>query len=404
MRADRRASGHKRQLPGPQGISSCAVAAAKPPLALLVASEARRRQATERLVEELLSLPEPERHERLGEERFQDPQVFDLLLEAGNEALPCDPLGACEILNLATGLVSLLEDRGHRGGEIEAEGYSRALCLAGTARRLLGDFRQAEGALVRAGCLPVSPLGCGYFCRALAVLRWDQGRSEEATALLHHAQRRYGEGQDVQEESACLGLLGMLCVENFEPWRAAPLLREASQGIDATRRPWLAAQCSLGLAFCHAFAGEVARARSARELARSYYGCLSDEEELLSRWLEGRVAALSGDAEDAAERLESVWRLLLGRRRLPDATLATIDLALLWSETGRRAEIDVLVEELRAGFRDEPGFTFGMSALDNMAEDATAGRLEREQWSGLEKPLRLSFRLQGLSLLPLPFV
>ncbi len=349
-------------------------------------------------------MPEEERQGHLGEERFHAPYLFDLLLEAGHEALPCDPRGAGEVLSLATGLVTLLDDRGDLDAEIGGEGYSRALCLTGTVRRLLGDVQKAEAAFERAGCLPVSALGRGFFCRALAVLRWDQGRSEEAAALLHHAQRRYAEGQDLQEEASCLALLGMLHVDNGEPWRAAPLLREASQGLDVERQPWLAAQCCLGLAFCHASDGEPDRARSARRRAHSFYCKLQEEEELLSRWLEGRGAALAGDAEEATELFDSVRRSLIGRRRLPEATFATIDLALLWSDTRKGAGVGELVEELKAVFFDQPGFKVAMGALETVAGDVAACRLDREVWSCVSQPLRMAFRFQGVAFRPVPFV
>ncbi|HEV8582076.1 MAG TPA: hypothetical protein VGX68_23655 [Thermoanaerobaculia bacterium] len=351
-----------------------------------------------------MSLPEEERPDLLREERFHDPHLFDLLLEAGHEALHCDPQRAGEILNLATGLAAMLEENGKRAGEIGAEGYSRALCLAGTARRLLGDFPKAEAAFERAGGLPVSAASQGLFCRALAMLRWDQGRSEEATALLYHAQRRFAEAQEMREEAACLALLGMLHVDNGEPRRAVPLLREASQGIDPERRPWLAAQCCLGLAFCHASFGDTDKARSAREMAHSFYGKLSGEEDLLTRWLEGRVAALSGENEEAAALFESVRPRLIERRRLPEATFATIDLALLWSEAGRAAEVRGLVEELNAAFAGEPTVTVLEELLEALAEDTAAERLDREVWSCVTLPLRMALRWQGASLWPLPFV
>ena len=364
----------------------------------------RRRQALERLRDELLSLPEEERQDRLVERRYRDPQLFDVLLEAGHGALPGDPRRAAEILSLATGLAALLDEDGELGPETGAEGLSRALCLAGTARRLLSDFEKAEAAFERAGCVPVSAAGRGFFCRALAVLRWDQGRTEEAAALLHHAQRRFAEAQDVREEAACLALLGLLYVDDADPVRAVSLLRQASQGIDSKRSPWLAAQCCLGLAFCHAYAGEPDKARSARETAHQFYGKLSDEEDLLTRWLEGRVAALAGETAEAAALMEAVRPWLLGRRRLPEATFATIDLALLWIESGRAAEARGLVEELKATFADQPAVPELEGLLEAVAEDGAAGRLDRETWGCMTLPLRMALRWQGVSLWPLPFV
>jgi tetratricopeptide (TPR) repeat protein len=377
---------------------------ARPRVARFPGARSRRRLAAERLREELLSLPEETRRRRLREARFHEPLLFDLLLAAGHEALPCDPRGAAEILDLATGLATLLDEKEGTASQIGCEEYSRAFCLTGAAWRLLGDFGQAEAAFEHAGHLPVSPAGRGFFCQSYGVLRWDQGRSEEAAALFHQAQRRYSEGQDVREEAVCLALLGMLHVDDGEPGHAAGLLREALQGLDPDGRPWLAAQCCLGLGFCHAFAGEADRARSAREEARRLYGGLWEEEELRSSWLEGRVAALAGDAEEAVELLDSVRRRLIGRRRLPEATLATIDLGMAWSGNGEGARVREPIEELKAAFVDHPGFQIAMGALETMADDAAAGRLDRDVWSCVSGPLRQAFRWQGVPVQPLPFV
>jgi len=366
-------------------------------------SKVQRRQAAERLLAELLAVAEEERPDRLQEERFQDPYLFELLLETGHAALPHEPRQAGEILALATGLALLLEERGILRTEMEGEGYSRALCLAGTARRLLGDFQKAEAAFERAGCLAVAAPGRGFFCRALAVLRWDQGRHEEAAALLHHAQRWYAEGQAMGEEAVCRALLGVLHVENGETWRAAPVLRRASRDLDSASRPALAAQCWLGLAFCHAVSGELDEARSARRMGWGHYRKVREEELLPLYWLEGRGAALTGDAEDAERLLDAVRRALIGRRRLPEAVLATIDLELLWLDAGKSAEVSALLAELRAAFEGRPGFDFARNVLESLAGDAATGRLDRDAWTCLAQPLRMAFRSQGLSLQPVLF-
>jgi tetratricopeptide (TPR) repeat protein len=308
------------------------------------------------------------------------------------------------MLTLATALATQDDVQEALGLEIGAEAYGRALCLAGIARRLLGDFQKAEAAFERAGCLPVSPSGRGFFSRALGVLRWDQGRSEEAAALFHHAQRRYAEAQEVGEEAASLALLGMLHVDDGEPWRAARFLREASQGLDAKRRPWLAIQCCLGLAYCSACAGEVEKAREARRKAWSSGDHLWEEEELLSRWLEGRVAGRCGDAEEATDLLSSVRRSEIEKGRLPEATFVTVDLALSLTEIGRSAEISQLIEELRVALSGRPGFKVAMEILGPLAEEASAGRLDQELWSGISQPLRMTFRFQGAAFRPLPIV
>jgi hypothetical protein len=104
------------------------------------------------------------------------------------------------------------------------------------------------------------------------------------------------------------------------------------------------------------------------------------------------------------ELLDAVRRRLIGRRRLPEATLATIDLGMVWSGEGRGALVREPIEELKATFVGEPGFQIAMGALETMADDAAAGRLDRDVWRCVSGPLRQAFRWQGVPVQPLPFV
>ena len=94
---------------------------------------------------------------------------------------------------------------------------------------------------------------------------------------------------------------------------------------------------------------------------------------------------------------------MLGRRLLPEATLATLDLALVWLNRGRGAEVGGLVEELAATFAGSPGLELALDGLAQPGEDAVAGRLSPAAWSAMAPVLRLAFRLQGVPLQPLPF-
>lgn len=121
-------------------------------------------------------------------------------------------------------------------------------------------------------------------------------------------------------------------------------------------------------------------------------------------WLEGRGAALAGDMVDAEHLLAAVRDEMIARRFLPEATLSTIDLGLVWSPTGRGGEVGGLVEELAAVFAGSPGFDLALETLSPFAEDAPGGQLDREIWSCVSPALRMAFRHQGVPLRPVPFV
>ena len=84
---------------------------------------------------------------------------------------------------------------------------------------------------------------------------WDQGRSEEAIALLQQAGKRFAEAEDAQEQAVCSALLGLLYVEEMRTALATPCLRQAAAELFGGGRPWLAAQVQLGLAVCRVAGG-----------------------------------------------------------------------------------------------------------------------------------------------------
>lgn len=359
------------------------------------------REDARRLLEELLGLTAEERLRELLGERFRRPELLDLLLELSHAALPFDLSRAVELASLATEIGLRLP---RTGGPEETAGACRALCLAGTARRLVGQLAVADAAFQQAAPLAATVPERGWFCRALALLRWDQGRMEEALALFQQAEQRFAEVQDFPEVAVCRALLGLLHLDEERIARAASCLAQASQDLPESPRPWLAAQTWLGLSICWAAGGRLGKARSARQRAWSLYSEVKDERALSwIHWMEGRGAHLLGEREEAEALLGEVRRTMIGRRHLPEAALATLDLSLVWLDLGRGAEIAGLVEELAATFAGSPGLDLALSGLAQPGAHAVDGRLAPEAWRALGPVLRLAFRLQGPSLQPVPF-
>lgn len=356
----------------------------------------RCRADASHLLRELLDLPQEKRHRALSQTRFQEPCLLALLLESGHALLPFKPKEAVELTTLAADLGCLLNPQ----GTLEvAEGLSRALCLLGTAQRLAGNFAGADATFERASRLGITPTERARFCRALALLRWDQGRTEEAVALLSQSSVRFAEGLDFQELAVSRALSGQLCLEEGILHRAAADLCQASQDLTEFSRPWLAAKTWLGLAFCYADNGKIGKARSARQRAWAFLGRVKDERALLElHWLEGRVAHLLGDLADAEALLEDVRRQLMSRWRfLPETTLVTLDLGLLWMAMGREHKLGFLIDEIALSFSGTVGLDLALDSLiSNPIEDSAAEKLRREILRGMAPMLRLAFRLQGL--------
>lgn len=174
---------------------------------------AEERAEAERLFAGLFDLAPETLGPALRRKRFRSAALVELFLEKSRAALPGDPERA-DALAMLGGVVL---------GKLKAEGdramvpvlLSRISWLAGNARRLLGDDEQAESAL--ASCNLALPAELhrvehAFFLRALGLLRWEQGRSAEAAALLDFACRLFA-GHSAESEEATRALLGKLYTE-----------------------------------------------------------------------------------------------------------------------------------------------------------------------------------------------
>jgi len=94
-------------------------------------------------------------------------------------------------------------------------------------------------------------------------------------------------------------------------------------------------------------------------------------------WLEGRVAAGQGRAEEARRLLAQARREFAARGMVYDVALALLEEAVLLLEEGRAAEVKALAEELTQVFANKGVHREALAALRLFAEaakqqDATA--------------------------------
>ena len=363
----------------------------------------KRRRTVDQLQAELLAGPPDTWRARLLDQRFHNQDFFEYLLELCHQTLPFNPWRGFEVSEVALELGGLLSEEAPDAAPVET--LCRALCLGSHARRLIGETARAEVLLIRAAYLADDPAARGFFCRAYGLLRWDQGRMEEATALLHQASRRYRELGDIGEEAICEGMVGLLYNEEGELPRAESALRKARSGLDSRSQPRLAAQVHLALARCLALTDRKADARALRESAWSLYPYTPREEAMCALlWLEAQVADAMGDLADAETLLDSVRRKFLAKGFLPEATLTTIQLARVLIRQGRGVETPARTAELTERFGGRPGFALTLTALGFLAEETANGMADEKTWSLMAASYLSSFRLVGASPQPVPFV
>jgi tetratricopeptide (TPR) repeat protein len=360
-----------------------------------------RRETVARLFEELMQAPPGRRLGVVQQPRFRNLELLDRLVEESHACQLAEPGRAAELARLAARLAVLFG----AGDEEAVAVLPRAYCLGGNARRLEGRLQAAEALFAKAARFLSGRIERAFHCRALALLRWEQGRADEAEALLQHASCLFAADGLDREVGACLTLLGIVLHEEGGLGKPLPLLARGWTEIDRDGRPLLALRGGLTLALCLARAGQGERARGVlRETWRLFAEVWDPAEMVRVYWWEGRVLVRLGDREEGLHVLESVRRKLIAEPSPAEAALVSLDLALALAESGRADEIEALAQALQSAFPDVPAMPLTAENLRAIAILARRGdRRLREAGQATAVTLRRMLRACGLPIKPLPF-
>jgi tetratricopeptide (TPR) repeat protein len=351
---------------------------------LLAVQEADRREA-EALCRELLAVAAAARPAALESARFHRSLLADRLLERAQAALPADPAAAEELAALAGEVAGRLPE-----ADESAAGRVRASCWMAHARRLGGDPAGAEQALSEATMHVLHAGEQALLCRALALLRWEQGRLDEAAALLERAAELWAGEEVPHEEGACWVLRALLAVDEGKARDAVGRLRT---GLPLLADAWLTLYGGLALALGLAERGLDSKARAQRDESVRLMHASPPAAYLYALRLTGRIALCLGEHDEAEEQLEALRREALARRSLPEAVLATFDLARLDVERGRdREAAEARAADLEAAFGETEDLAALLAAL--RAYPLTAAT---------QAIFLRTLRLRGVRSAPLPF-
>ena len=364
--------------------------------------EIQRRAATvDRLFAELMQAPPGRRLRLVQKARFRSLDLLERLLEESHAGQLAEPARAAELARLAARLARLFGE----GDEEAAAALPRAYSLGANARRLEGRPKAADVLLAKAVPFLAGCMERAFYCRTLALLRWEQGRADEAEALLQHTACLYAtEGLD-REVGACLVILGLVLLEEGRQGDPLALLARGWAEMDRDGRPHLALRGSLALAALLAQSDLGERARGLLSEAWRLSAQVAEPADMLRiYWWEGRVLARLGNREEALHMLESVRRQLLAEPSPAEAALVSVDLALVLAESGRADEIEALAEALWSSFPAVPAMLLAAQHLSAVAILARGGETRlREATAKTAITLRRIFRACGLCIKPLPF-
>jgi tetratricopeptide (TPR) repeat protein len=326
--------------------------------------ETERRQAvlaSERadapeLLRELLAQPrERQRTLASASSRYHTWALCELVLEAAREWGFQDPARAVDLSRLGVEIAELLDAGAYGEGRVN-DLRARAWAVLGHAHRIQSDFGQAEEGFAKAERLlkkgTGDPLEKAHVILLKASLRGNQRRFREAFRLLDRVMAIAHRCGDRQLCGKALIMKGFQVGLANDPEAAIRYLAEGLRKVDPAtdRRLLMAAQHNLVLYTTES--GRYQEARRLLESSRPLYHQVGDQMGLLRlRWLEGKIAIALGQFDAAEEILRGVRKDLIERGLGFDTALLLLDLAYIYAQQGRGAEMRRLAEEMLPVFK-----------------------------------------------------
>ncbi len=326
------------------------------------------RSAAPALVAEILDPPSGARSMLIRtDKRFQNAAVCELLIQRSFEEGFRDPSRAIEIAELALLVTDHLE-RGLYGRSVVLDFRARAWAFLGNARRLSFDLTGAEEALNQAeSCLEqgsADPMEEARILDLRASLTGDQGCFEQAAEILDAVIDIYDDLRESHLKGRAMLSKAMFLGYSGWPEDAIRVIRKGLGLLDWKREPRLVLMGRHNLAWFLTDCGRAAEARRQLERFRHVYRDFPDPWTALRlAWLDGRIAGGMGRLEKAEEILREVRRRFLADGHGYDASLVTLDLAHLYLQKGRTAEVRELARETFSVFLSKDVHRQALAAL-----------------------------------------
>jgi transcriptional regulator with XRE-family HTH domain len=354
------------QIPGPQGAEGWRVEAVAAEAGRLAAEFARgllglltvesraleARQLAAPLWRRLKRYP-PAQRRLLVEEavEFRSWALCELVCEESVRAAADSADRALELAELALRIAEL--SPGEESWRWRLQGYAWA--HLGNARRVGSDLRGAEAAFVRAGQLwqagAAGDPGLLAEARLLdleASLRRSQTRFAEALELLNRALA--AEPEDLKQRLLLNQATVLEALGDFAG--AIGALRQAAPFVEAEGDPRLLYALRFNLAVNLCFLAKHGEAEALLPRLRELANGLGNHLDLLRlRWLEGRIAAGLGRRREAVEALSAAREELASLDIAYDVALVSLELAVLYLEAERTAEVKTLARQMAPIFQ-----------------------------------------------------
>lgn len=322
-------------------------------LARVAEADAALRWERERafvLFKEIEQHPQPRRQTIVrNSRRFWLWGFAELLLAKSRNGVFDDPAVALDLAELAVDVTQRVEVS-HHGPALLADLRAQAFKALGNARRAVSDLRGAEEALLQAQEILASgsgdPLEFAQLDYCWGALRNLQRRFGEAIAHYDRAFAVYDRLGDTHE--AARVLVGKaITVAKTDPHESIRLQRLALPLIDGEREPRLLLAAMHNFAIDLVDTGHPEEALRMLDDLRPTYERMGERIVLMRlRWIEAQAAMAMGNSALAEQAYLEIIGVCEKRELHYDRALASLELATLYAEQGRTAEIKKLALEM----------------------------------------------------------
>jgi tetratricopeptide (TPR) repeat protein len=359
----------------------------------------REREAAPGLLAELLAHTESQREILLrNSRRFYTWGLVELLLERSLEVSARSPREGEELGRLALQVAEVLEPRRY-GAALLEDARARAWACFGNARRIQSDHMGAEEAFERAWDHLEGGTGDllerAFLMDLQASLKRDQRRFDEAFRLLRRTISLFFKLGERHRIGRSLVSLAILHNQAGDPAKAAVLTRQALELIDHKQEPRLLLSARHNLVLFLAGAGHFLEAQRAYREALPLYRAFPDAHTQNRRkWAKGKIARGLGQTEEAEALFVAARAGFLAEGIPYDTALVALELALLYAEQGRSAELKRLAAEL------VPVFASGQIHREALAALAFFRRAVEAERAGVEVVTRVEEYLRKARYAP----
>jgi tetratricopeptide (TPR) repeat protein len=365
----------------------------------------RERAEAPGLFAELMERTEEQREILLrNSRRFRTWGLLELAAEGSLEASIEDPERGEELGRLALRIADVL-DPDHYGADQREDLRARAWAHVGNARRIRSDLQGAEEAFHQA--LTHLRRGTGdLFEQATladlqASLKRSQRRFDEALKLLRKAISIFLRLGDLHRAGRSLVNLSMALIYSGRVEESVPVLYRALESMDPAQEPRLLLSARHNLILVLTDTSRFLEAQRAYREALPLYRAFPDAwTQNRRRWVKGKIARGLGQLAEAETLFLAAREGFLAEGIPYDTALVSLEIALLYAEQGRTAELKRLAAGMVPVFASRQIHREALAALAFFRRAVEAERAGVEMVERVAEYLRaarysLDLRFQG---------